>query len=338
MSQRSLSAVTLALVSLALLGVIFPQQAQSLVLKVFPSGDRPDIDVDGNPAPSSDELAKYLNLLSINKRLRNTGFESLERDWQPTDHAMLLQVLEFISHQNRQERAYALMRKKSGQDLPARLDDWYGWLWQARPAVDPRLRTLKCRMYGQYAPEFVDYFDDDVPASIAYDEIRFARLLPGHIRVLREPQWIAPADAKYLADSDVIYAIQVGDETRAYPRKVISRYHVSTDTIGGEPYLCVYDGREETLTCFKTTCGGVAHRLTASCFMHRSAILLCDAQTKSLWSVESGQPVIGPLVGKGLQLERIPVETGTWADWRMRHQPAKVLADSHPEAIQGDDD
>jgi hypothetical protein len=336
-SQRSLSAITLVLVLVALLGVIFPQQSQSLVLKVFPSGDCPDMDADGNPAPSSDELAKYLNLLSRNKRLRNAGFEALERDWQPTDYAMLLQVLEFISHRTRQEQAYELLRKKSGQNLPAKLDDWYDWLWQMRPAVDPRLRTLKCRLYSKYTQEFVDYFDDDVPALIAYDEIRFTCPLPGYIGALRVPRWIDAADATNLADSDEVFAIQLNDEVRAYPRKVISRYHFSTDSIGGEPYLCVYDPQAETLLCFKTS-SAAGHRLKASFFQHRSAILLCDEKTKSLWSVENGQPVVGPLVGKGLQLERIPVATGTWADWRKQHNAAKVLADSRSEEMKADDD
>jgi hypothetical protein len=51
-----------------------------------------------------------------------------------------------------------------------------------------------------------------------------------------------------------------------------------------------------------------------------------DQATESLWSTLSGEPVVGPLVGKGLKLEPLWVVTTTWGEWRERHPASKVLS------------
>ena len=51
-----------------------------------------------------------------------------------------------------------------------------------------------------------------------------------------------------------------------------------------------------------------------------------DNRTKSLWSTLAGEPVVGPLVGKKIKLERRYVVTTTWGEWRRRHPDTKVLS------------
>lgn len=51
-----------------------------------------------------------------------------------------------------------------------------------------------------------------------------------------------------------------------------------------------------------------------------------DQATQSLWSTLWGRPVIGPLVGQGIELERLSVVTTTWGEWRRRYSDTKVLA------------
>jgi hypothetical protein len=51
-----------------------------------------------------------------------------------------------------------------------------------------------------------------------------------------------------------------------------------------------------------------------------------DRATMSLWSTLWGKPVIGPLVGKGIELEQLSVVTTTWGEWRKRHPKTKVLS------------
>lgn len=61
-------------------------------------------------------------------------------------------------------------------------------------------------------------------------------------------------------------------------------------------------------------------------FLYRSNKLMYDRATQSLWNTLWGKPVIGPLVGKGIELERLSVVTTTWGEWRNRHPNTTVLS------------
>ena len=51
-----------------------------------------------------------------------------------------------------------------------------------------------------------------------------------------------------------------------------------------------------------------------------------DEETKSLWSTLKGEPVVGELVGKGIQLVPMHVVTTTWGQWRKLHPDTTVLS------------
>ena len=51
-----------------------------------------------------------------------------------------------------------------------------------------------------------------------------------------------------------------------------------------------------------------------------------DHKTKSFWSTLKGEPVAGPLVGKGIKLKREYLVTSTWGEWKKRHPDTTVLS------------
>ena len=80
------------------------------------------------------------------------------------------------------------------------------------------------------------------------------------------------------------------------------------------------------MVLYETQQNGVAHELGTSGFLYRSNKLMYDKATQSLWSTLSGEPVVGPLVGKGIALDRRSVVTTTWGDWKKRHPKTTVLS------------
>jgi len=66
--------------------------------------------------------------------------------------------------------------------------------------------------------------------------------------------------------------------------------------------------------------------LGTSGFLYRSNKVMYDAGTTSLWSTLHGEPVSGPLVGKGIKLRRQSVVTTTWGKWKKRHPKTSVLS------------
>lgn len=80
------------------------------------------------------------------------------------------------------------------------------------------------------------------------------------------------------------------------------------------------------MVLYETQLKGTNHQLGTSGFLYRSNKLMYDKATSSMWSTLHGEPVIGPLVGKGIQLKRRSVVTTTWGEWRKRHPDTTVLS------------
>lgn len=77
---------------------------------------------------------------------------------------------------------------------------------------------------------------------------------------------------------------------------------------------------------YQTKLDGVHHELGTSGFLYRSSKLMYDHATKSFWSTLQGKPVVGPLVGKGIELNRRYLVTTTWGEWKKRHPATTVLS------------
>ena len=81
-----------------------------------------------------------------------------------------------------------------------------------------------------------------------------------------------------------------------------------------------------SLIVYQAEIDGVHYELGTSGFLYRSNKLMYDQATKSLWSTLQGKPVVGPLVGQGLELQRGHVVTTTWGAWKSRHPNTSVLS------------
>lgn len=77
---------------------------------------------------------------------------------------------------------------------------------------------------------------------------------------------------------------------------------------------------------YQTEFDGIHHELGTSGFLYRSNKLMYDADTNSLWSTLKGEPVVGPLVGRGIKLQRRHVVTTTWRAWRQQYPDTTVLS------------
>jgi hypothetical protein len=63
----------------------------------------------------------------------------------------------------------------------------------------------------------------------------------------------------------------------------------------------------------------------SSGFLYRSNKLMYDRNTDTLWHQMWGVPAFGPLVGSGIQLERLPVALTIWEEWYAEHPDTQVM-------------
>ncbi len=60
------------------------------------------------------------------------------------------------------------------------------------------------------------------------------------IPAILKPKFVDPGNAAYLEDSDDVIGLKIGNETKAYPIKILNWHEVVNDTIGGVPVAVTF--------------------------------------------------------------------------------------------------
>ncbi len=76
---------------------------------------------------------------------------------------------------------------------------------------------------------------------------------------------------------------------------------------------------------YSTEIDGERVEFGTSGFLYRSNKLMYDRKTETLWHQFRGVPVVGPLVGSGIQLEVLPMTLTLWSEWAAKHPDTTVL-------------
>jgi hypothetical protein len=143
------------------------------------------------------------------------------------------------------------------------------------------------------------------------------------IPALTDPAVIAPGDAAFLRDDDIVIGLAVADEARAYPLKILNWHEVVNDRLGGQAVAVTYCPLCGTGIAFAAMFEGERLEFGVSGLLYQDNLLLYDRATKSLWSQFMGQAISG--ARRGARLQAIPVEHATWLAWRTRHPRTSVL-------------
>jgi hypothetical protein len=255
------------------------------------------------------------------------AFTILEAYWQPGFIPQLLDILSVPRNGYTPQKALELLEVQTGQNFGRILNDWYFWLWNQPEELLPDYGNFKADLLGQIDPKFEAYFRGQQPsARIRLDEVRWGGVLQDGIPPLRNPEMIHVSKASYLEDDNIIFGIEINGDARAYPKRILAWHEMFTDTIGGIDIAGVYCTLCGTVIPYKTNYEGVDYKLGTSGFLYRSNKLMYDQKTQSLWSTVRGEPVIGPLVDKGIALEQLSIVTTTWGEWKRRHPDTTVLS------------
>ena len=254
------------------------------------------------------------------------AFELIEREWHPGFVPMSLETMYLSRSPARSAELVSLLQEKTGQRLGFDISAWYVWLWNQPDMPHPAYGDFKSELYSFIDPVFAGYFSSEREAEIRLDEIRWGGVRQDGIPPLRNPHMVSADEADYLDDSNIVFGLEVNGEARAYPKRILAWHELFVDQIGGVPVAGVYCTLCGSMILYGTEYEGVNHELGTSGFLYRSNKLMYDRATQSLWSTLWGEPVVGPLVGQGIELERMSVVTSTWGVWRERHPDTLVLS------------
>ena len=268
----------------------------------------------------------FLTLIAGEEGDKARAAALIEAQWEPSFLAMVLETIRLTRSAEVSAALVRIMERKTGAGHGHDLDAWQREMWNAPEARHPRYAAFKSALYSLIDPRFSAYFDTAGTALIRLDEIVWGGVRQDGIPPLRDPAMLAAEDAGYLEDDHIVFGLSVNGDARAYPKRILAWHEMFVDTVGGVPVAGVYCTLCGTVILYHTEHEGVNHELGTSGFLYRSNKLMYDQATQSLWSTMRGAPVVGPLAGMGIVLERGAVVTTTWSEWRRRHPETLVLS------------
>jgi len=224
------------------------------------------------------------------------------------------------------QRLIDFLEEQTGQRFGQDLYAWHDWIWHQPYDPHPDYVAFKGVWYGQIDERFADFFASGGPATIRLDEIDWGGVRVNGIPPLEYPAVLPAGEADYLDDGNIVFGLTVNGESRAYPKRILAWHEMAIDRVGGVELTVVYCTLCGTVIPFESAVGERQFHFGTSGLLYRSNKLMFDEGTKSLWSTFEGMPVVGPLVGQGLQLAHRAVVTTTWGEWRARHPETTVLS------------
>ncbi|MEL6451563.1 MAG: DUF3179 domain-containing protein [Pseudomonadota bacterium] len=261
----------------------------------------------------------------------NAAMAAITDRGSPDMAAALITALRFS--RSRGPQIAAALEAITGEDY---FTDWFAWmLWQERnPQITPHpdLPTFKREVLVRIDENFAGFLR---PAAIQPDkmrirleEIAWGGVVKDGIPSLDNPDLIAAEDAAYLRGDDLVFGVSINGDVRAYPLRIMGWHEMFNEVIGGVPVALAYCTLCGSGILFETQVAGRANPLIfgSSGFLYRSNKLMFDRATNSLWNQYTGQPVVGPLVGRGITLRQRPVVITTWDSWRASNPSTQVLS------------
>jgi len=223
-------------------------------------------------------------------------------------------------------RLTEFLQKRTGQKFGDDLRAWRRWMWSLPPAAHPRYADFKAELYARIDPRFRLFFTPGVASAIRLDEIDWGGVPVNGIPPLRSPKVERASEATWLRDGHIVFGVAVNGEARAYPRRILAWHEMAIDRLGGVDLTIVYCTLCGTVIPYESTVAGRRLSFGTSGLLYRSNKLMFDQESATLWSAMDGVPVVGPLVGSGLQLVFHGVVTTTWSEWKRDHPDTTVLS------------
>lgn len=129
-----------------------------------------------------------------------------------------------------------LTAKSFGDDWPA----WVEWLGEQDIATPPGFDGWKAELFAQIDPRFRDFLYAGVPTRIKLEEIVWGGVRKDGIPALVNPKFVAPQEATYLQDRELVFGLAIGGDTRAYPHRILDWHEMANDVVGGVPIALAY--------------------------------------------------------------------------------------------------
>jgi hypothetical protein len=167
-------------------------------------------------------------------------------------------------------------------------------------------------------------YTEATPSDYPWSELIQACPKRDCIPSIDKPLFIPAAEDNFLSDDDIVIAVEVAGEARAYPIRILVRHELVNDTIAGHEILVSYCPLCGSGLVFDRNLDGAPVEFGVSGLLHNSDLVMYDRKTASLWQQITGTAFAG--AKRKQVLETIPSSMTTWSIWRSAHPNTNVLS------------
>lgn len=164
--------------------------------------------------------------------------------------------------------------------------------------------------------------------SVSVDEVLSGGPPRDGIPSIDDPKFRPVSQVTDIPGREPVIWLEVGEDVRAYPLRVLTWHEIVNDTVGGVPAaitycpLCnasiVFDRRVDDKTLEFGTTGK----------LRNSDLIMYDRQTDSWWQQFSGKSIAGSFLGTKLKL--LPSRVTSMEAFRQAHPDGQVLVPNNP--------
>jgi len=167
-------------------------------------------------------------------------------------------------------------------------------------------------------------YSANTPSDYPWADIIQACARRDCIPAIDKPVFISAQKASFLWDDDIVIALVVESEARAYPIRILVRHELVNDTIAGQAILVSYCPLCGSGLIFSRVIDNAPVEFGVSGLLHNSDLVMYDRETASLWQQITGTAFAGEK--RKQVLPTVPSSMTTWLEWRTAHPDTQVLS------------
>ncbi|MCI0628882.1 MAG: DUF3179 domain-containing protein [Acidobacteria bacterium] len=160
--------------------------------------------------------------------------------------------------------------------------------------------------------------------SVPVEELRGGGPPRDGIPAIDHPKFVPAAKASFLRGGDRVLAVEHNGVAKAYPIGILNWHEIVNDDFAGQPVVVTWCPLCLSGIVYDPNVNGRTLTFGVSGKLYKSALVMYDRETESLWSQIMQQAITGPLTGTKLVM--IPAQHTTWEDWRKGYPQTLVLS------------
>lgn len=164
---------------------------------------------------------------------------------------------------------------------------------------------------------------DFTKTSIDFSEVFSGGPPKDGIPPIENPKFSPFSEAKNIGAKEPVIALNLGNEARAYPLRVLIWHEIVNDEIAGIPVTITFCPLCNAAIVFDRRIKGTVLDFGTTGLLRNSDLIMYDRQTESWWQQFTGQAIVGSM--PNTQLKMIPSRIESFEKFKQRFPDGKVL-------------